>query len=1052
VRRVVVGAGYAATLVEWNAGNDALEAIAQGREAKVEEAQPAPSASAAAAAVAESKEAEDEPEPIPEEDESIIVVEQPIVARPRPDSEGAESAAGVLRARGASTRPLIRLRIRRKRKEFGLRVSFNDREADSAAQSFRMRRDPNFLPRGLSVTLDAEWQFGPSAFSGHSNAGTQTQWARPVGRAVQCDGVLTNEQAVGAIAGTVCPDGPSRREEEEEDEHSRRRFGGSRHGAGGKRRRGSVTGSRAPASRGGEASTAGGGGSRRGTRWGGGGEAEEGEDQHELQPTTGDLAEFLRRVSGRVEAALSQNETLDVFGEDPVRMDAGKGAEGADAAAAALLLGAQGDGAFRETRNVMDLTLSNLRSIANVAWHPTLPSVMAVTPIPTGQGFVERLDTSGMSAVWHVLVFTLVDFGAQLALESPSEVMCIRWNPWDSGVIAGGTWSGQVVVWDIHAALNKIVRRRGTRGARARPKAVQGGEDGKASTAASAAAAVAATPSAAESSSSASEGSVMTTKGGTIHVQPWALSHADRSHSRPVTDLQWLPPNRHVSHRLDGFVTADAVPKRSAQFLSAASDGTLRVWDTRFRDRVKARGGAKLAPSDASGITGGLLPGAAALAATKEPDVEWTPLYSADLLSSARPVCVSKISLDPVDASGPVILSTEEGLMGTADWCPAGTGTSHQQVRAVEVALGKDVSFIATLASGSKNAPSSKGEESSSSKGAASSDAAVASAVDAALGMAAEATDAADAIAAGGSRVMDVQLDLGRPPLSLERCPLMSDVVLSVSEACFSIWRVGVRAPLFVHPATTARFTCGCFSPSRPGVVFIGRSDGVVDAWDLGDTTLRPTLSASVISTAVACIGFQQRNPPVTAATATPDCQSSASLNTEAMHEIISHKSKPLLLGVGDEKGNLHVLEIPSSLSRVTERDFSNVKAFLERESRRVMYFKARSAVRKVEADAANARAAQLQAEAEKRAVAEEAEVAQLAHSMGLEPEAVDSEVIAMARVRKQAMDDDAAFSALREALCAQVGGTPLSLGYGRRVATAASAAAAEDEHKTPRG
>ena len=63
------------------------------------------------------------------------------------------------------------------------------------------------------------------------------------------------------------------------------------------------------------------------------------------------------------------------------------------------------------------------------------------------------------------------------------------------------------------------------------------------------------------------------------------LSVADHSHSRPVTDLIWLPPTLEVTEK-GKFVRKDAETVSAEglgnqQFVSISADGTLLFWDVR---------------------------------------------------------------------------------------------------------------------------------------------------------------------------------------------------------------------------------------------------------------------------------------------------------------------------------------------------------------------------------------------------------------------------------------------------------------------------------------
>jgi hypothetical protein len=65
-----------------------------------------------------------------------------------------------------------------------------------------------------------------------------------------------------------------------------------------------------------------------------------------------------------------------------------------------------------------------------------------------------------------------------------------------------------------------------------------------------------------------------------------------------------------------------------------------------------------------------------------------------------------------------------------------------------------------------------------------------------------------------------------RPVVALERSPFFDDLILTVHD--FS-------QPIFRSANTFGSHnTCGAFSPTRPGVIFITKTDGI-DVWDFID-------------------------------------------------------------------------------------------------------------------------------------------------------------------------------------------------------------------------
>lgn len=102
------------------------------------------------------------------------------------------------------------------------------------------------------------------------------------------------------------------------------------------------------------------------------------------------------------------------------------------------------------------------------------------------------------------------------------------------------------------------------------------------------------------------------------------------------------------------------------------------------------------------------------------------------------------------------------------------------------------------------------------------------------------------------------------------------------------------------------------WSPTRPGVFFIAKSDGTVDIWDLLDRTHAPILSQSISIHKLTFIS----------------CKIMA--------------SNQQLIAIGDSMGTLHIMEVPWSLRRIVSGEFQSVKAYLARESDRREYVKQR--------------------------------------------------------------------------------------------------------------
>ena len=96
-----------------------------------------------------------------------------------------------------------------------------------------------------------------------------------------------------------------------------------------------------------------------------------------------------------------------------------------------------------------------------------------------------------------------------------------------------------------------------------------------------------------------------------------------------------------------------------------------------------------------------------------------------------------------------------------------------------------------------------------------------------------------------------------------------------------------------------AYHTCGCWSPTRAGVLFIGKSNGTIDIWDFMDQSHKWTMQYSVGSVALSSMKFHDYNNNI--------------------------------LSVGSQEGFLHILELPFTLVRKVGDEDNTMSEFWKR-------------------------------------------------------------------------------------------------------------------------
>ncbi|OWY95125.1 hypothetical protein PHMEG_00034954, partial [Phytophthora megakarya] len=452
-----------------------------------------------------------------------------------------------------------------------------------------------------------------------------------------------------------------------------------------------------------------------------------------------------------------------------------------------------------------------------------------------------------------------------------------------------GLYNGQVLVWDFSKAEHLLSKMKTTK------------------TSSSSSSTGASTGS---STSASSKGRDDDTHKQVPPVKPMYVSYIDVSHRRPVADLQWLPAGVEVNSR--GHVVASTGADATAvnQFVTIAADGQVSFWDLRFRDpRYRGMTRAKV---DKAGTA----------SAKDVPDVHFVPIYS--------------ISLSKLDSPGELALQTlwlektrEESTSGGGEGVPALTSHFYCGTEEGE--------FV--YADWRPHAPSKGGNKGD------------------------------DGGRGGDEGVEYVQWlcrDHSRPILGLCASPFFPNIFLTASESHFHLWNVSQHeggnagetpsaasnGPIFVSPLTTSTITCVVFSPSRPGVIFLGKADGMLEVWDFLDQSHRSSLSLGVTACALTSIEFRPQlvttaNPSGSSASATTGAGAGRAKAADAGRgrnpgqpaggNVTSNTNiKQQLVAVGDQIGNLHILEVPRTLSRPTSGERAAMEAYFKRESERM--------------------------------------------------------------------------------------------------------------------
>jgi len=282
-------------------------------------------------------------------------------------------------------------------------------------------------------------------------------------------------------------------------------------------------------------------------------------------------------------------------------------------------------------------------------------------------------------------------------------------------------------------------------------------------------------------------------------VQHAAMSHIDTSHKRMVADMVWLPADSQVNYK--GQILAEEhLDGKTYQFMTIAGDGQALIWDIRYTDIAAGK-----YPHIAKALKGA--------GTDKGKDVGKVPWLPVFRMNVKRLEGVGELSLckllagfsgfeetgggngGSVDKRSQVLCCSEEGELVKADWrAKRGGGGGGGGVGAGAGGPG----------SGDKKDDDDEGND-------------------------------------VPEYVQWLVKDHNRPCVALEKSPFFGDIVMTVSDWNFHIWKLGggSEKPVFTSPNASTYLTGGRWSPTRPGMLFISKEDGCVDVWDFTDSSYR---------------------------------------------------------------------------------------------------------------------------------------------------------------------------------------------------------------------
>ncbi|XP_041647304.1 dynein intermediate chain 3, axonemal [Cheilinus undulatus] len=495
-------------------------------------------------------------------------------------------------------------------------------------------------------------------------------------------------------------------------------------------------------------------------------------------------------------------------------------------------------------RAIADQMYIKDKKISCINWHPTIYGVIAVALTEKIQAQSEA-STNFVASPSLVLFYSFSNTsGPQLLLECPDDIYAFEFSPSDPNIIAGGCKNGQVVLWDISAYVTHL-------------EGVQPG------------------------SKNSSVNTVTfelndNKENKTPAVCYCAVSSVESSHKAPITDVQWLPPTFEVTK------TGLAVENKnnlSVQIVTCSPDCAIKFWDVRVSKQTSHSATSKKQRADQKNqLTPYLVP-----ETFKHLDRTWKPLF--------------KVSLPKIDTSGeyaPLKFSLEHY---TCDDNNTGGTTEDANENDDSSEVIPDYSQL--------RVPSAKTLTTL------------------------EDVNTKIFIGTEDGEIVYTDWKMGKDdsgrfksekPLhcsnihhwfvnTVQRSPFFKDIILTVGAWDFAIWREGVLdGPIIQSPSSEQAYTVGCWSVTRPAIIFIGREDSSIEVWSFLQQSGEPVqVFANVTKSRITCI------------------KPWASITT-----------KQHFLAVSDDLGTVSVFRLPKSLYVPLRSEHSHLRKHFEREENRL--------------------------------------------------------------------------------------------------------------------
>ncbi|KAF7662162.1 hypothetical protein LDENG_00244860 [Lucifuga dentata] len=481
------------------------------------------------------------------------------------------------------------------------------------------------------------------------------------------------------------------------------------------------------------------------------------------------------------------------------------------------------------------------KKVTCIHWHPNIYGVIATAL--ADKVSMEKPNSSTTEFAPRnpfILFYSFSDPSEpQLLLESPDDIFAFEFCPSDPNIIVGGCRNGQVVLWDIS---NFTTHLHGTRSGGRKISSVK-----------------------AETFDLEEKKEIETPI-----VQYCAMSILQSSHKAPITDIQWLPQTFEVTRM---GLPVENKNNISVQVVTCAPDCSILFWDIRIPKTLNLQVSSgrqnmdeklKVKPYSAPDTF-------------KHLDRVWKPLFKVSLpkIGNSGEYAPLKFNMEHYTCDGHS--SSNAGGAHLNDE-RSGVSADYRKLRVPSPKTLKFLEGVKTkLYIGTEDGEIIYTD------------------------WKLEKDDSGQLRSAKPSHCFNIHHWMVN---TVQWSPFFKDIFVTTGGWNFAIWKEGVMlGPIVQSPCSDQLCTAGCWSLSRPGVLFMGKEDGNIEVWNLLEKSSEPSqVHVHVTNSMITCI-----KPWVSS-------------------------SKQHFLAVSDVLGMIRVFEIPKTLHIPSRNEYLSARKYFEGE------------------------------------------------------------------------------------------------------------------------